>query len=105
MGTPLHHPAQLALRLLSGGVLPGEHHVDEDTQGVNISPQIGLGKTILFRGGKAGGAKHLGVGGVPLLVEAGGVKVDEDGVLSPYDDISGFTSRWTAAIEWRTHRA
>ena len=87
MGTPLHHPAQLTLRLLPGGVLPGEHHVDEDTQGVNIGPQVGLGKTVLLRRGKARGPQDLGVGIMGLLVEPGGVKVDEDGVLPPEDHI------------------
>ena len=41
-------------------MLPGEHHIDQDPKGVNISPAVGLGQTVLLRSASRW-SQHLGI--------------------------------------------
>ena len=68
-------------------MFPGEHHIDEDAHGVDVRADIRLRQPILLRGSKAGSPQNLGVALVFRLVEPGGIKIDEDRLRSPQDDI------------------
>ena len=66
---------------------PGEHFVEQNAQGIDIRPGVRLGKTVLLRGGIAGGPHDAGIGGHLGFIGAGRVKIDEDGVAPPEKDV------------------
>ena len=61
VGAAVHNAAHFAPRQLLGGMLAGEHHVDEHPQGLDVGADVRLGQAVLLRGGKAGGAQNLGI--------------------------------------------
>ena len=87
MGAAVHNPAHPSLGQIAGRMLAGEHDVDEDAQGIDVRTDIRLGQAVLLRSGEAGGTQNLCVGGVFQLVKPGGVEVDEDGIVTPENDI------------------
>ena len=87
MGAPVHNPAHLTPGQMLGGVLAGEHHVDENAQGVDVGADVRLGQAVLLRGGVAGGAQNLGVVTVLRLMQPGGVKVDEHRLRAPEHNV------------------
>ena len=86
-GAALHDAAHPPERQSAEGVLAGEHHVDEHAQRIDVRPGIGLGDAVLLRRGKAHRVQDLGVIFQRRLVEPGGVKVDENGVPAPQNDV------------------
>ena len=89
-GTPLHHPAQPALGQLLRGVLSGEHDIDQNAHGVDISTHIRLGQAILLRRGEPGSTQNLGVPLRLRLMDPCGVKVNENRVMSAQNDVLRF---------------
>ena len=78
----------MARRQLCGGVLAGEHHIQQHAQGIDVGAAVGLGQAELLRGGIAGGAQHHRVGSAVGLDDAAGVKIDEHRLIAPQDHVA-----------------
>ena len=71
-------------------MLPGEHDVDDDAQGVDIRADVRLRNAVLLRGGKAGGSQHLCIGIAFGFINSGSVKLDQYGVGASENNIFRF---------------
>ncbi len=61
---------------LDGGVLSGEHIIEQDAQRIEVGADVGLAEAVLLGGGKAYRAKGGSIGGFVAFINFSYIKVD-----------------------------